>query len=286
MPLAVDAFGLGCTLFAILSGTDAFPGKSAETIESNVVAGNSRVELDASVPLEAQNLIKGLTAADPAARPNAEAARAHPLFWTPQTKVQYLSSVGAALPVSLKRSQNPFIAGLEAAVDELIGPYDEDEPEKGGSWARELGSKYPIGGDWGKVQRPPEEDERNYFIYGGPPKKKQREARESLVAEGKPLGTHAAKEIRCVGLLKLVRNLLAHKTEHVESGRFESEAAIADYVLSSLPWLLMTVHTLDGEHKITSGAAPAAEEGAGASEEDRTLRMSFAANSERNLAAR
>ena len=63
---------------------------------------------------------------------------------------------------------------------------------------------------------------------------------------------------------------------------FESEAAIADYVLSSLPWLLMTVHTLDGEHKITSGAAPAAA-GAGASEEDRTLRMSFAANSERNL---
>ena len=132
------------------------------------------------------------------------------------------------------------------------------------------------------MQRPPEEDERNYFIYGGPPKKKQREARESLVAEGKPLGTHAAKEIRCVGLLKLVRNLLAHKTEHVESGRFESEAAIADYVLSSLPWLLMTVHTLDAEHKITSGAAPAAA-GAGASEEDRTLRMSFAANSERNL---
>ena len=98
-------------------------------------------------------------------------------------------------------------------------------------------------------------------------------------------GTHAAKEIRCVGLLKLVRNLLAHKTEHVESGRFESEAAIAGYVLSSLPWLLMTVHTLDGQHKITSGAAQAAV-GAGASEEDRTLRMSFAANSERNLVGR
>ena len=130
-----------------------------------------------------------------------------------------------------KTLTRPQKRALEAAVDELIGPYDEDEPEKGGSWARELGSKYPIGGDWGKVQRPPEEDERNYFIYGGPPKKKQREARESLVAEGKPLGTHAAKEIRCVGLLKLVRNLLAHKTEHVESGRFESEAAIADYRL-------------------------------------------------------
>ena len=42
---------------------------------------------------------------------------------------------------------------------------------------------------------------RNYFIYGTNPKKKQVEAREKLIAEGKPLGTHEAKEIRCVGLL-------------------------------------------------------------------------------------
>ena len=86
------------------------------------------------------------------------------------------------------------------------------------------------------------------------------------------LGPHERRSTPCVATEGVVR--------------FESEAAIAGYVLSSLPWLLMTVHTLDGEHKITSGAAPAAEEGSGASEEDRTLRMSFAANSERNLAAR
>ena len=46
------------------------------------------------------------------------------------------------------------------------------------------------------------------------------------------------------------------------------------------------VHTLDGQHKITSGAAQAVGAGAGASEEDTTLRMSFAANSERNLVGR
>ena len=143
------------------------------------------------------------------------------------------------------------------------------------SWRAPIRSqlKAPQTSSIGKAQRPPEEDERNYFIYGGPPRKKQVEARESLVAEGKPLGTHEAKEIRCVGLLKFVRNLYAHKTEAVDKGRFESEAAIVDYFLSSLPWLLMAVHTLDGKHKITSEDARA-----GASEEDKALRMSFAAN--------
>ncbi len=267
-PQAVDAFGLGCTLFAILSGGDAFDG------EDGVMAGNSRVELDASVALEAQNLCKGLTAADPAARPKVGDTLSHPLFWTQQQAVQYLASIGAALPINIKRSQNPFVAGLEDAVDELVGPYSEDEPEKGGSWARQLDSKYPIGGDWGKTQRPPAEDEHNYFIFGGPPKKKQKEAREKLVAAGEPLGTHEAKEVRCVGLLKLARNMIAHKAEHVERGRFESEAAIADYFLSSLPWLLMTVHTLDGKH---NGGTKAGQGDAGASEEDRRLRMSFAA---------
>ena len=98
-----------------------------------------------------------------------------------------------------------------------------------------------------------------------------------LHAQGKPLGTHQAKQIRCVGLLKFIRNLFAHKTEAVERGRFESETAIAQYILSSLPWLLMAVHTLDARHKGSVGPQ-LAEPGAGASEEDRMLRMSFAAN--------
>ena len=55
---------------------------------------------------------------------------------------------------------------------------------------------------------------------------------------------------------------------------FESEAAIADYFLSSLPWLLMTVYTLDGKHNAGTGAGKG---DAGASEEDKRLRMSFAA---------
>ena len=275
-PQAVDAFGLGCTMFAAISGGRAFAGATPEHRIASVIAGNSRVELDSSVSLEAQNLIKGLVAADPTTRTKVSAALAHPLFWSPQQAMQYLAGVGAALPVGVARAENPFVAAMEAAVDELIGEYSEEEPGRGGSWARQLDSRYPIGGDWGRAQRPPEEDEHNYFIYGLPPRKKQIEARQKLVADGKPLGPHVAKRIRCVGLLKFVRNLSAHKAEHLAAGRFESEAAIVDYIRLSLPWLLMTVHTFDAQHK--QFVDPTREEAVDDSAEGRRLRMSFAAN--------
>ena len=99
-----------------------------------------------------------------------------------------------------------------------------------------------------------------------------------LLAAGKPLGTHESKRTRCIGLLKFVRNLYAHKAEHVEHGRFESEAAIADYIRLSLPWLLMTVHTLDAKHKQSSVAAEQLDTSAVMSEEDKRLRRSLAAN--------
>ena len=273
-PLAVDAFGLGCTMFTILTGEELFTGENTKAINAKVAAGDSRLETLVS-SYTAQNLIQGLVAVDPEARTKVAASRFHPLFWTKQQAFQYLANVGASLAVGIPRQQDSFVADLEAAVDDLIGPYNEDEPSSGGSWAELLDSKYPIGGDWGKLQRAPATDEHNYFIFGHPPKKKQADARERLVAEGKPLGPHAAKEIRTVGLLKFVRNLNAHKAENVETGRFESEEAVADYILSSLPWLLMTVHTIDAKHKEAHNKEDASED---ISQEDSMLRMSFAAN--------
>ena len=274
LPLAVDSFGLGCTIFTILSGEELFSGETTKAINAKVAAGDSRLDTLVS-SYTAHNLIEGLVAADPEARTQVAASRFHPLFWTKQQAFQYLASVGGNLAVGITRKQDPFVADLEAAVDNLIGVYNEDEPSSGGSWAELLDSKYPIGGDWGKMQRAPAVDEHNYFIFGHPPKKKQAEARERLVAEGKPLGPHAAKEIRTVGLLKFVRNLNAHKAENVETGRFESEDAVANYILSSLPWLLMTVHTLDAKHRKLGQNEGASQD---TSQDDKMLRMSFAAN--------
>ena len=75
--------------------------------------------------------------------------------------------------------------------------------------------------------------------YGAPPSKKQVKEREGLIAGGKPLGAHASKEIRTVGLLKLIRNLAVHGPQMDNAGRFESEDALHHYLIDPFPWLVM-----------------------------------------------
>ena len=105
---------------------------------------------------------------------------------------------------------------------------------------------------------------RNYAIYGGPPGKKQVKEREALIAAGKPLGAHAAKEIRTVGLLKLIRNLDAHAGQAVAAGRFESEGALRRYLLEPFPWLTMAVYRTDEKYGLTDVPKAAAQASGGA----------------------
>lgn len=84
-----------------------------------------------------------------------------------------------------------------------------------------------------------------------PPSKKQIKEREGLLAAGKPLGPHAAKEIRSVGLLKFIRNVDAHAGQMVKAGRFESEDHLRRYLLEPFPWLLMAVYQVDQRHDFT-----------------------------------
>jgi hypothetical protein len=157
------------------------------------------------------------------------------------------------LPVREHKSKNAFIADLEAAADEQLGEYNELEPDQGGSWARLLNPRYPLGNDgWGKQQRRPEDEERMYHVYGLPkPSKRQKQEREGLIAACKPLGTHEAKHIRMVGLLKMIRNFDAHGAQHIQAGRFESEAALHNYLIEPFPWLLMAVYCCDAKHQLT-----------------------------------
>jgi serine/threonine protein kinase len=285
-PLAVDAFGLGCTVFAVLSGGDAaFGGSSKAEVQTNVEAARSNVETNGKVCPEGVNLCSGLTNLDPASRPTVGSVVAHPLFWTRNAAVEYLAGIGGILPVGIKRSQHPFVADLEDAMDENIGEYNETAPEDGGSWAAQLELQKAVP-DWG-TQRKPADEERNYYIFGAPPKKKQIQARDRLIADGKPLGSHEAKQVRSVGLLKFLRNVHAHRFEAVEGGRFESENEILGYLLDGFPWLLITVHTLDGKHGYGRSADEADTSSDGGDSTQSFLRMSFAANTQsaRSLAA-
>ena len=257
-PEAVDVFGLGCTIFFILSGGDqAFiPSQGKQTtnnIELSILAGTSGLDTS-SISAEGKHLLRQMLCAGPSDRVSLDVAVAHPLFWTIHQKLQYLGeSVGNVLPPRIHKSENPFITDIERLLDNNIGPYDETDPENGGSWSRALDSRYPLTGDWGKKsgQRTPQEEERNYFIFGAPPSKKQAAERERQIQSGKMTATFAAKHIRSVGLLKFMRNIYAHRAQQVEAGRFETELVLCTWLLDPFPFLLMGVYEADQIHALT-----------------------------------
>eukprot|EP01045_Picozoa_sp_COSAG04_P013961 COSAG04_NODE_1019_length_8734_cov_2.287319_2_plen_793_part_00 len=258
-PVAVDIFSLGATLCYVFSnGQKPFRANlAAGTIERNIVTGSHGVDDIGSLPPEAKHLLAGMLDVSPAARSRHTPASIlqHPLFWPLEEKVQFLGEdIGSTLPVRIHKTKHPFIRDLEEAMDEALGTYDETHPKGGdGSWARRFDSRYPLTGDWGKSQRAPEDEERFYHIYGAPPSKKQAAEREKQVAAGKVQGSHKAKEIRSVGLLKFIRNVYVHRAQMVDMGRFESEEAVLHYLLDPFPWLLTVVHTLDTKHGMSTG---------------------------------
>lgn len=242
-PKAADIYALGGTLYFLLSR-----GDNAGTRES--------VQRSEVLAHEARSLIGLMMDWNAEDRSSIHQVLEHPMFWSLGETVRYLGEgVGNILPVKGHRSKHPFIANLEAIADRELGVYDEADPSNGGSWARLLDPRYPLPGEkndgWGKTQRSPAEEEHNYAIYGGPPSKKQVKERDGLVAAGKPLGGHEAKDIRTVGLLKFIRNLDAHAGQQVNAGRFESEDAMRHYLVDPFPWLLMAVFTTDAECGLT-----------------------------------
>ena len=258
LPEAVDTFGLGCTMFFILSGgKEAFrplvdKDSTPDDVELNILSGASGIEAS-SIAAEGQHLLPTMFCAGPSDRTSLDTVLEHPLFWTLDQKVQYLGeSVGSVMPVRMHKSQHPFIAEVELLLDNNLGAYNEAEPENGGSWSRAFNSIYPLTGDWGKTQRPPESEEHNYHIFGAPPSKKQAAERERQVRAGKLAGDFEAKEIRSVGLLKFMRNIYAHRAQQVEAGRFQSELDVCTWLLEPFPFLLMGVYQADKQHKMST----------------------------------
>jgi hypothetical protein len=91
-------------------------------------------------------------------------------------------------------------------------------------------------------------------VYGKNPSAKQKTAREGHLKSGNK--NMEMKNRRMVGLLKMIRNVaFAHRSQHVQAGRFETEEDVLSYMLNPFPWLLMAVYQLDHEHKIAGSVA-------------------------------
>jgi hypothetical protein len=66
---------------------------------------------------------------------------------------------------------------------------------------------------------------------------------------------------RTVGLLKTIRNVaFAHRSQHVQFGRFDTEEDVMRYMIDPFPWLLMMVFQLDQEHKISGSVVSTASD--------------------------
>lgn len=257
-PDAVDVFGLGCTMFYVLSGgTEAFRAASRSrapagvgftvttpTVELNLLSGQSGIELT-PISAEGKHLLPLMLQQSPGARPSLGAVLEHPLFWTRERALQYMSEIGALLPVRTHKSQHPFIAEVELVLDKNLGAYNEAEPGNGGSWSRAFSDSYPPTSGWGKSQRPPLSEEHDYFVFGAPPSKQQAAERERQIRSGQLVAEFKAKEIRSVGLLKFLRGVYMQRAQHVEAFRFPSELQLCTWLLEPFPFLLMGVYEAD-----------------------------------------
>lgn len=243
-PEAVDVFGVGCTMFYVLSGgTEAFRTPVARAaasfgftvgtpdVELNLLAGESGIELT-SISAEGKHLLPMMLRSSPGDRLSLEEVLEHALFWTWDRRLQYLSDIAAQLPEQTHRSKHAFINEIEQLLDSNLGPYNEKDPGSGGSWSRAFSDSYPSAGGWGVNQRPPESDEHDYFIFGA-------------VRRGQQELQGGRKEARGVGLIKFIRSVYMQRTEHVEAFRFPSELELCKWLLEPFPFLLMGVMAAD-----------------------------------------
>jgi hypothetical protein len=202
-----------------------------------------------------------------------EALLARPFFWGREQTVAYLGEeIGNLLdPQATKASPHyDFIEELEQRGDqEFGGAYSEELRQEGPSWAALMDSEYPLTQGqspddptgWGKsrsAQQAPAEVEHTYSVYGKNPSANQKKAREGHLKSGKQM---PMANRRMVGLLKTIRNVaFAHRSQHVQFGRFDSEEDVMRYMIDPFPWLLMAVYELDHKHKIAGSVATTASD--------------------------
>ena len=192
-----------------------------------------------------------------------------PFFWGHERTVAYIGEeIGNLLdPGATKASPHyDFIEELEQRGDqEFGGAYSEELRQEGPSWAALMDSEYPLTQGqspddptgWGKsrsAQQAPAEVEHTYAVYGKNPSANQKKAREGHLKSGKKM---PMANRRVVGLLKTIRNVgFAHRSQHVQFGRFDTEEDVMRYMIDPFPWLLMAVFELDQEHCIAGSVVP------------------------------
>ncbi|GMM51049.1 bifunctional endoribonuclease/protein kinase [Starmerella bacillaris] len=118
---AVDIFSLGCVFYYVLSG-GGHPFGDAHMRQVNIQQGaKPQLEKVGLVNDEALDLIPRMIAHDPRERPTTQEILVHPLFWSPQKKLDFLVKVSDRLEHDSRLEQSDLVDRLEINAPKVVG---------------------------------------------------------------------------------------------------------------------------------------------------------------------
>jgi serine/threonine protein kinase len=125
---SVDIFSLGCVFHCtLLPGTHPF-GEWYER-EANIMRDKPDIDGLHSISIEAHDLVKGMIARCPGARPTAKEVCNHPFFWKPIKRLGFLSELSDRLEASVDTglAGTSAVLKIEANAGKIVGlAWDKD----------------------------------------------------------------------------------------------------------------------------------------------------------------
>lgn len=122
---SIDIFSLGLVFFYVLtSGSHPFDCGDRYMREVNIRKGNySLSSLDAlgDFAHDAKDLVASMLSADAKARPTARDVMAHPFFWSPKARLQFLCDVSDHFEKEPRDPPSAALEELEAHAHEVTG---------------------------------------------------------------------------------------------------------------------------------------------------------------------
>ena len=132
---AIDIFSLGCVFYYVLTGgAHPFDRDGKYMREANIVKGRHALGELATLgdyQWEAKDLIARMLAHDPRARPDAAAVLAHPFFWPPARRLDFLCHVSDQFEFEPREPASAALGALEALAPAVLA-------EAGGDFLRVL----------------------------------------------------------------------------------------------------------------------------------------------------